>query len=84
MIEDGIEVMNGQEAFNEVADLILGKDYYIADPLTNRQANPIILRDIKSQYIKIINTLKFSIFVIIFLAICIIALSVYISEMGLI
>ena len=60
MIKNGITIMDGQEAFDAVTDLILGKDYYIEDPLTNIQANPIILEDIKSKYNKLVTNLKTS------------------------
>ena len=78
MFEDGIEVMNGQEAFNEVVDLILGNDYYIEDPLTNRQANPIILKDIKSKYNKLVTYLRIASFIALtFIDLCIILLIKY-------
>lgn len=46
-----IPTMTGQEAFNAVVDHLLGEDYYIVDPISNAQANPIILKDIKKKYI---------------------------------
>lgn len=78
MIEDGIEVMNGQEAFNEVVDLVLGDDYYIVDPLPNIQANPIILKDIKNKYNKLIRYLKITTFMAALNGILFITLLIYI------
>ena len=48
-----IRTMSGQEAFDEVTNMILGDDYYIVDPLSNAQANPIILDDIRHKYNRI-------------------------------
>ena len=53
-----IPTMEGQIAFNEVTNLILGDDYYIVDPITNAQANPIILKDIKDKYNKIVSSFR--------------------------
>lgn len=35
--------IDGQKAFDELTKYILGKDYYIVDPLSCDQANAIIL-----------------------------------------
>lgn len=42
-----LKPIEAQIAFNEVAKLILGDDWYIVDPLCNIQANAIALDDIK-------------------------------------
>lgn len=45
-----ISTMSGQEAFNELVTHFMGKNYYIVDPLSNDQANAIILNEIKKKY----------------------------------
>lgn len=42
--------MTGQEAFDAVVDYLLGEDFYIADPVSSVQANPILLEYIKKRY----------------------------------
>lgn len=44
--------LNAQECLNELCDFLLGKDYYIADPISNFEANKIIVKDIKKKYDK--------------------------------
>lgn len=48
-----IRTMSGQEAFDEVTNMILGDDYYVVDPLGITQVNAIILDDIKRKYNRI-------------------------------
>jgi len=48
--------IDGQKAFDELTKYILGKDYYIVDPLSCDQANAIILEDIKKKYDRLNNT----------------------------
>ena len=73
-----IPTMNGQEAFNDVVDLILGDDYYIVDPITNAQANPIILKDIKDKYNKIVSNFRITAQLAALFMVIIIVLLVYI------
>lgn len=42
--------MTAQEAVNKLADHLLGKDWYIVDPVCNEQANDIIVEEICSKY----------------------------------
>lgn len=42
--------MSGQEAFDAIADHLLGKDYYIVDPVCTAQGNAIIVDEIKSTF----------------------------------
>lgn len=46
--DDGMESVknNAQECLQELCNEILGKDYYIADPVGGNQANKIIVKDI--------------------------------------
>lgn len=43
-------ISNAQNCLNKIKDEILGKDYYIADPVTGNQANEIIANEIISKY----------------------------------
>lgn len=38
--------MSGQEGLDFVMDYILGEDYYIVDPVSNKQGNSIVVADI--------------------------------------
>ena len=73
-----IPTMSGQEAFNEVIDLILGDDYYIVDPINNAQANPIILKDIKNKYNKIVSSFRITAQLAVFFGVLVIVLLLYI------
>lgn len=79
-MRDNYEIltMSGQEAFNEVIDLILGDDYYIVDPITNAQANPIILKDIKNKYNKIVSSFRITAQLAVFFGVLVIVLLLYI------
>lgn len=46
----GLKPIQAQDALNELCEYLLGKDYYIVDPLNNSQANAIIVDDIKAKY----------------------------------
>lgn len=40
------ESMSGQEGLDFLMDYILGQDYYIVDPVSNKQGNSIVVADI--------------------------------------
>ena len=42
--------MEAQKAVDELATYLLGDDYYIVDPVSESQANNIIIDEIKSRY----------------------------------
>ena len=42
--------MEAQEAVNKLCDHLLGKDWYIADPVSTNQANDIIVEEIIGKY----------------------------------
>lgn len=42
--------MEAQKAVDELATYLLGDDYYIVDPVSESQANNIIVDEIKSRY----------------------------------
>ena len=42
--------MEAQKAAHELATYLLGLDYYIVDPVSESQANDIIVDEIKSRY----------------------------------
>lgn len=44
------ETMTGQEGLDFLMDYILGEDYYIVDPVSNKQGNSIVVKDIISHY----------------------------------
>lgn len=44
--------MTGQEAFNELVDHFMGRNYYIIAPMPNIQANAVILEEVKRAYPK--------------------------------
>ena len=46
------DTMSGQTALNELCDYFLGEDWYIAEPLSNMQVNPIIVYEIERKYRK--------------------------------
>ena len=46
------DTMSGQTALNELCDYFLGKDWYVVDPLSNMQVNPIIVYEIERKYRK--------------------------------
>ena len=43
------ESMSGQEGLDFLMDYILGEDYYIVDPVSNKQGNSIVVADIISH-----------------------------------
>lgn len=45
-----LKPIQAQDALNELCEYLLGKDYYIVDPLGPSQANAIIVDDIKEKY----------------------------------
>lgn len=67
------EPISGQDAFNEIIDYILGKDWYVVESMSTDQVNRIALEEIKGKYDlltgrkfkenwnKIINNLKFKV-----------------------
>ena len=44
--------MYDYEALSKLKDYYLGKDWYIADPITNYQCNEILVAEIVSKYPK--------------------------------
>ena len=44
--------MYAQDAVNKLTEHFLGKDWYITDPVTNYDANDIIVKEITSKYPK--------------------------------
>ena len=46
----GLKPIQAQDALNELCEYLLGKDYYIVDPLGNAQVNAIIVDDIEAKY----------------------------------
>lgn len=46
---------SGQEAFNQVMDYILGKDWYVADSMPTDQVNTIAVEEIKAKWDKATN-----------------------------
>ena len=46
------EVLEAQEGLDMICDFVLGEDYYIVDPLSNKQANVIVVLDIINAYIR--------------------------------
>lgn len=67
------ESISGQDAFNEIINYILGKDWYVVESVSADQVNRIALEEIKNKYSlltrrkfkenwnKIINNLKFKV-----------------------
>lgn len=49
-IHYNLKPMEAQEAVNELCDYLLGKDWYVVDPLRPAQVNAIIVDDIKATY----------------------------------
>ena len=45
-----LEPMSAQDALNELTEHLLGKDFYIEDPVGPTQANAIIVDTIKQMY----------------------------------
>lgn len=45
----------GQEAFNQVRDYILGKDWYVVDSMPTDQVNTIAVEEIKAKWDKVTN-----------------------------
>ena len=46
------DTMSYQTALNELCDYFLGEDWYVADPLSNKQVNPIIVYEIERRHRK--------------------------------
>ena len=44
------DTLTAEEALDVLTRVLLGEDYYIADPVGGEQANAIIVRDILSRY----------------------------------
>lgn len=42
--------MSDKEALRELIDYILGKDWYVVDPLSNDQVNTIAVEEIKRKF----------------------------------
>ena len=45
-------IMSDREALNFLEDYLLGDDYQITDPISNAQANVIVVHDILYKYSK--------------------------------
>ena len=48
--EFGPMTMNAQTAVDELIVFFLGKDWYVVDPLTHEQINPIIVIEIEEKF----------------------------------
>jgi hypothetical protein len=44
------DYMDSQVALNELCEYLLGKDWYVAEPLSQSQVNERIVSEIKSKY----------------------------------
>ena len=44
--------MEAQVALNELCDFFLGTDWYVTEPISNGQVNPIIVYEIERKFIK--------------------------------
>lgn len=42
--------ISGQDAFNEICEYILGKDWYVVDPMSTDQVNAIALQEMKDAW----------------------------------
>ena len=55
--------MYAQDAVNKLTEHFLGKDWYITDPVTNYDANDIIVKEITlkypRKYLKVIDFIRF-------------------------
>lgn len=49
------EPMDGQTAFDQICDYILGKDWCVVDPLSKDQINTIAVEEIKAKWDKVTN-----------------------------
>lgn len=49
-IHYNLKPMEAQAAVNELCDYLLGEKWYIVDPVSNIQANAIIVDEIKAKY----------------------------------
>lgn len=49
-MDEKLKPLTGQEAFNELVDHLMGKNYYIVDPVGCHQANALILEEVKRAY----------------------------------
>ncbi|MDP4117695.1 MAG: hypothetical protein Q8873_00680 [Bacillota bacterium] len=47
-----LKPLSGQEAMNELIDHLLGKNWYVVDPLSTTQVNAIAVGDIKRKFPK--------------------------------
>lgn len=45
-----LEPMSDRKAMQELIDYILGKDWYVVDPLSNDQVNAIAVEEIKKEF----------------------------------
>ena len=45
-----LEPMSYRQAMQELIDYILGKDWYVVDPLSNDQVNAIAVEEIKKEF----------------------------------
>lgn len=45
-----LEPMSDRQAMQELIDYILGKDWYVVDPLSNDQVNAIAVEEIKKKF----------------------------------
>ena len=50
--KEQIPYMNAQEALNGICDHLLGEDWYVVDPLSACQINPIIVEEIERKFRK--------------------------------
>lgn len=55
-MKDGIlNSTNGQEAFDQVRDYILGKDWYVVESMSTGQVNTIAVEEIKAKWDRATN-----------------------------
>ena len=50
-----LEPMSDRQAMQELIDYILGKDWYVADPLSQDQINAIAVEEIKRKWDMLTN-----------------------------
>lgn len=57
-----IPTLDAQTAVDILTEHFLGEDWYVVDPLTNDQVNPIVVREILQKYprkVGLINRIKY-------------------------
>lgn len=57
-----IPTLDAQTAVDILTEHFLGEDWYVVDPLTNDQVNPIVVREILQKYprkVELVNRIKY-------------------------